>query len=279
MGCCSIVSAMLHDTHAHLTHPLIAEDAAAMLERAIAAGVTRVITNGLNYDDNLAVQRLARAHQAIVRPAYGLYPVDAVLDEMTAAGVDYPRAPGESRAEETLSWIEAHADEAIAIGEVGLDAKWVPEPFWELQEQRFCQLVELAVRVDKPLIIHSRKREARCFELCREMGVERAQFHAYSSKLKLARRIADAGYYLSVPANARRADQYGQLLRALPRERLLLETDAPYMSPDRERLPKNEPASVAETARYAAELWELDLEETARCFADNYRALFRDEPV
>jgi TatD DNase family protein len=270
---------MLHDTHAHLTHPLIAADAEAMLERAAAAGVTRVIANGLNYDDNLAVQRLAGAHPTIVRPAYGLYPVDAVLDEMTAAGVEYPRDPGEIRAEETLSWIADHADEAIAIGEVGLDGKWVPEPFWELQEQRFRQLVELAVRVDKPLIIHSRKREARCFEICQEMGVERVQFHAYSSKLKLARRIAEAGYYLSVPANAPRADQYGQLLRSLPRERLLLETDAPYMSPDRERLPKNEPAAVAETAAYASELWELSAEQTAQRFADNYRALFRDEPA
>lgn len=268
----------LHDTHAHLTHPRIASDVEGILRRAQQAKVTKIITNGLNYTDNLAVRTLARSYPSIIRPAYGLYPVDAVLDEMTAAGIDYPRDAGEIRAGETISWIADHVDEAIALGEVGLDGKWVPEEFWALQEERFSRLVAIAIAADKPLIVHSRKRERRAFELCQELGAKRVQFHAYSSKLKLARQIADAGYFLSVPANARRAEQYAQLLSRLPRERLLLETDAPYLSPDRERLPENEPASVAETASLAAEIWGESLDITAERFADNYRALFREEP-
>lgn len=263
----------LHDAHTHLTHPRLLGDLDGILSRAAAAGVTRIICNGLNYDDNLAVQALAAAHPQVLRPAFGLYPVDAVLDEMTAAGIDYPRDAGEVRAEETIDWIADHASEALAIGEVGLDGKWVPEPFWALQEQRFRRLVEIALAADRPLIIHSRKLEQRCFAICQEMGVQRALFHAFSSKLKLARRIAEAGYYVSVPANARRAEQYGQLLRSLPRERLLLETDAPYLSPDPERLPTNEPASVAETAAYATELWG---EASPPIFSTNYVSLFRD---
>ena len=266
----------LHDAHAHLTHPRLRDDVDAVLDRARDAGVTRVIANGLNYSDNLAVQALSRRRPDIVRPAYGLYPVDAVLEEMTAAGVDYPRDPGEIRAEETIAWVREHAGEAIAIGEVGLDGKWVPSEFWPLQEQRFCAMVELALAADRPLIIHSRKRELRCFELCRELGAERVLFHAYSSKLKLAQRIAEAGYYLSVPSNARRADQYGALVRKIPRERLLLETDAPYLSPDRERWPRNEPATVAETVAFAAEVWSEPAPSAAQVFADNYERLFRE---
>lgn len=264
----------LHDVHTHLTHPLIKDRVEDIIQRAKDAGLKTIISNGLNYSDNLAVLALAKRFSDIVKPAFGLYPVDAVLDEMTQAGIEYPRDPGEIRALDTIDWIDSHRNEAIAIGEVGLDGKWVPEEFWKLQEGRFIKLIEIAIDADLPLIIHSRKRELRCFEICQELKVKKAIFHAYSSKMKLAKRIAAAGYYLSVPANACRSIQYGQMLTALPQEKLLLETDAPYLSPDRENIDPNEPATVSYTVDYAANVWKKNKEEVSEIFNQNFEAIF-----
>ncbi len=263
----------LHDVHAHLTHPRFGGDAPAAVQRAREAGLSRVISNGLNLDDNLAVRSLAEAED-IVRPAFGLYPVDAVLPEMHAAGVDYPRTPDEHTAEDVVAWVRAHGAGAVAIGEIGLDGHWVPEAFWDRQEQVFRSLVQVALDLDRPIILHSRKREARCFEILQEMGVRRADFHCFGGRVKLAVRIAAAGYHLSIPANARRNQAFAAMLRKAPRSQLLLETDCPYLSPDRDAMPRNEPASVAVTAGLAAELWEETDEAVAEIFEANYHALF-----
>ena len=84
--------------------------------------------------------------------------------------------------------------------------------------------------------------------------------------------------WAALPANARRAQNFAALLQRAPRDRLLLETDCPYLSPDRERLPRNEPATVAETAEFAAELWDEPLPMVIEQFEDNYRRLFGEDP-
>src|SRR4051812_9155271 len=131
----------LFDVHAHLTHPKLFGRVDELLARARAAGVTSIISNGLNPEDNAAVAALA-ARDSLVKPAFGLYPVDAVLPEMRELGVDYPReVEHEARAEEAIQWVRDHAQQAFAIGEIGLDGYWVPEALWERQEQAFRALV------------------------------------------------------------------------------------------------------------------------------------------
>ena len=98
----------LFDVHAHLTHPKLVDDESAILERASAAGVTTIISNGLNPSDNEAVRALA-ARSSLVKPAYGLYPVDAVLNEMEAMGIDYPRDCPAFTSDEAVEWVRAHA--------------------------------------------------------------------------------------------------------------------------------------------------------------------------
>lgn len=267
----------LFDVHAHLTHPRLVPEIDGVLERARAAGLTCIISNGLNLEDNEAVRALA-AGSDLVRAAYGLYPVDAVLPEMLAAGVEYPREASAATAEETAQWVRDHADEAIAVGEIGLDGHWVPEAFWERQEEVFRMFVQVALDADLPIIIHTRKRERRAFEILQEMGVERADFHCFGSRVKLAVRIGEAGYHLSIPAHARKAESFQAMLRKVPRSQLLLETDCPYLSPDRDALPTNEPASVRVTAELATELWDEPIEAVTEQFEDNYRALFGQTP-
>jgi len=264
----------LSDVHAHLTHPRMREHVPQVLARAQAAGVTAIISNGLNPDDNRAVLELASAH-TIVRPALGLYPVDAVLLEMRAAGVEYPREGYECSAEEGVAFVREHVSQAIAVGEIGLDGYWVPEPFWPKQEAVFCELVQIAIAADKPIIIHTRKRERRTLDLLREQHATRVNWHCFGGKLKLAREIAEHGHYLSIPANARRSESFRRMLETLPRERVLFETDCPYLS--REPGQSSEPADVAHTARFAAELWQCEPAQVAQQNAANFRELFRAE--
>jgi TatD DNase family protein len=265
----------LFDVHAHLTHPAIAEEVDAVLARARDAGLTTIISNGLNPRDNDAVLALAR-RDPMVRPALGFYPVDTVLLPMRAAGVDYPREGEECSADEGIAYLRAHAGEAFAIGEIGLDGYWVPEPFWAEQERVFCTLVQIAIEAGKAIIIHTRKREARTLELLAELGATRVNWHCFGGKVKLARRIAEHGHYLSIPANARRSESFTRMLETLPRERVLLETDCPYLAP--EPGARNEPANVVKTAEYAAQLWRMSEAEAAAQLSSNFERLFGVPP-
>jgi TatD DNase family protein len=266
----------LHDVHAHLTDPRLAADEPGVLTRAQQAGVSTVIANGLNPADNERVQALARRNP-LVRPAYGLYPVDAVLPEMLAMGVDYERPALEPLpAEEALGWLAQHVDEAVAVGEIGLDHHWVPDALWARQEQVFRELVRLALRAGKPIITHSRKAEARMLEVLVEEGATRVDWHCFGGKVKLGLKIAAQGHWLSIPANARKSESFTKLLKELPRDRILLETDCPYLGPEKGVL--NEPANVAGTASYMAELWGWPVERVHDQLAQNFEALFDFSP-
>jgi len=265
----------LADVHAHLTHPELRENLDAILAQASHAGVSTILVNGLNPHDNEAARALAAEH-AQIRAAFGFYPVDAVLPEMRSLGVDYPREGAECTAVEGLSWLRTHASEAFAIGEIGLDGYWVPEPLWEAQEKVFREAVAIAIEHDKAIIIHTRKRERRAFEILQEMGATRVDWHCFGGKVKLARQIAEHGHWLSIPANARRSESFTRMLETLPREKLLLETDCPYLSPDRTR--RSSPADVAGTAAYAAELWSEPIETVRETLAQNFQALFAAAP-
>lgn len=264
------------DVHAHLTDRRLAAIEDPVLARAASAGVSTIISNGLNPRDNEAVRALA-ARSPLVRPAYGLYPVDAVLGQMLAMGVEYHREDAPiPDPDEAVAWVAAHVHEAVAVGEIGLDRYWVPEALWAAQEQVFCRLVELALAADKPIILHSRKAEQRAFDLLRELGAERVDWHCFGGKVNLARRIAEAGHWLSIPANARKSESFTKMLQVLPRERILLETDCPYLGPERGAL--NEPANVTLTAAYAAELWGEGVDAVRDRMEANFEALFGFAP-
>ncbi len=266
----------LFDVHAHLTHPEMVGDLDGVLARARAAGVTTIISNGLNPEDNAAVLALA-ARDSLVKPALGLYPVDAVLPEMRALGIEYPReVEHEATAEEAVAWVRDHVESAFAVGEIGLDGYWVPESLWERQEQAFRRLVELAIEADKAVIIHTRKREKRALEILNELGATRVNWHCFGGKVKLARTIADAGHYLSIPANARRSESFTRMIETLPRDKILLETDCPYLGPDKDQ--RNEPANVVRTATFMAEVWGVSAGEVEARMVDNFAALFRAQP-
>ncbi len=271
----------LFDVHAHLTHPDLAHRLDDVMARAAAQGVTTIISNGLNPSDNEAVRALAarsalRANEPRVRPAFGFYPVDTVMAEMEAMGIDYPRDAPWVSADEGVAWVRAHAEEAIAIGEIGLDGYWVPEPLWAKQEQVFRELVAIALEADKPIIIHTRKRERRALEILLEMGATRVNWHCFGGRVKLARDIAERGHWLSIPANARRNEAFARMLETLPRDKILLETDCPYLGP--EPGVQSEPAHVRGTMEFAGELWKVPTAEVIERMSENFTHLFGIAP-
>ena len=259
------------DVHAHLIHPAFAGEEDQVAERARAAGVTRVIVNGLEPRSNRAVLELCARHDNLL-PALGIYPVEAIAQRIDRAAWNHPWPPPEAfDADAEVDFIASVAGELVAIGECGLDAYWVTDHMDE-QERVLRRLIEVALTADKPLILHTRKAEERTFEILKEMRVARADFHCFGGKLKLAERIAEAGYHFSIPPVVVRSESFQRMVQKLPLECLLTETDCPYMGPDQGR---NEPAKVPIGVAKMATLRGLDEGAMAAALARNFETLFR----
>jgi TatD DNase family protein len=265
----------LADVHAHLTLPPISASIDEVIGNAEKAGVTTIISNALNSADSHKIRDLAGRFSCL-KPAYGIHPVEAVRAELHQKSSHPDDDNLGISVEEGIAWIRDNVESAWAVGEIGLDAHWVPEPLWQKQEDVLQTLLGLALEANKPVIIHSRKREKRTFEIVLERRIPRAVWHCFGGKLKLAKQIAEHGYYFSIPANARRSQSFAAMLTGLPRELLLFETDCPYLSPDRER--HSQPADIVVTRAFAAELWKVSEDEVEKQVTDNFIRLFGVEP-
>jgi TatD DNase family protein len=259
------------DVHTHLTHAAFAGEQDAVIARAVAAGVDAIVVNGLEPRSNREVLALAERHAA-VKPALGIYPIDAV-NELIPTGFPYPVPRFDVDAEIVFIRELALAGRLAAVGECGLDGHWVDASTFPLQERVFEALIGVALEADLPLVIHTRKLEVRAAEILAAHGVQKVNFHCFGGRTSLARDWAERhGWWFSIPANARVNQAFGKMLRELPLERILTETDAPYMPPTRGE--RNEPANVVGTVAFLAELRGLTLDAAQELVAANYRALF-----
>eukprot|EP01033_Poteriospumella_lacustris_P015508 gene15509-11092_t len=177
-----------------------------------------------------------------------------------------------------IDFIEAQlqAKTIVAIGECGMDGHYLTDPAaLAAQEAVLRQLLRLGVKYDVPVILHTRKVEKRVFDLLVEEGVRKADFHCYCGKLNLAKQIAEAGYYLSIPsavASADKSSSFAKLATTLPLNRLLTETDSPYMGPVKGEA--NTPVTVTQSVTTFARLRGIDEDEVRRQLRQNFRDLF-----
>ncbi len=261
---------MYADIHTHLTHAKFAADLEQTVKRASAAGVAAIVVNGLEPTSNRRVLDLARRFSS-VRAALGIYPVDAVcrlLPEDFTLNVRRFDVDAEIQAIAEF----AAAGRLAAVGECGLDGHWLAESTFAEQERVFEALVDIAMRNDLPVIVHSRKRELRAAEILRHLGARFVDFHCYGGRVKNALRWArEDGWWFSIPANARRNEAFSKLLRELPPERILTETDAPYLAPRPGG--RSEPADVVATVAYLAELRGWTTVQTAARLWENFETL------
>jgi TatD DNase family protein len=193
----------------------------------------------------------------MIRPAVGLFPTCLDLKE----------------AEETASLIMRERERIHAIGEVGLD-------YWKIQEEHdralqreiFGLFIELSLELGLPLNVHSRSAGRHVIDLLIRRGAEKVQLHAYDGKASGAAAAVEAGYFFSIPPSVRRSVQKQKLVRSLPLEHLLVETDSPVLGPDPGR--RNEPANVLLSARVIAELKDLPLDRVLEQLWSNTCALY-----
>ena len=246
----------LFDAHAHMASPDFSADLPEVLARAEAAGVCGIVAVGETLAEAQRIVALADRHP-LVKPGAGLYPT--ILDYGLAdAAVDF---------------IRRHADRLVALGEVGLD-HWVvkDEAGWKAQEEILARFIALSNELDLPLNVHSRSAGRHTIAFLRERGARRVLLHAFDGKAGAAADGVDAGYFFSIPPSVVRSAQKQKLVRHLPLECLLLETDSPVLGPDPGV--RNEPMNVTIACQAVADLKGVPPEEVARFTTENARRLF-----
>ncbi|WP_298272257.1 TatD family hydrolase [Geobacter sp.] len=255
---------MLIDTHCHLTSPPLASRVDDVLDAARRAGVTQFIVPGVDPDDWPAIAALARRHAPSVRGAFGIHPM--------AADRANP---------ETLALLADYGREACAIGEIGLDYT-LPDVPRELQQAAFRAQIRVAVETGLPVILHCRKAFRDLLAILDEEGVARVRgvMHAFSGSPEVATACLRLGLFISVAGSVTypTAVRPVAVVRQVPLDRLLLETDSPDMTPEPLRGRPNEPAFLRETARRVAEIKGISADAVARATTDNARRLFRLSP-
>jgi TatD DNase family protein len=232
---------VLVDTHAHLHDPAFDADRPAVLARARAAGVGRILTIGTDVATSEAALALARA-EPDVHAAVGIHPHDAATADAAA-----------------LARLAALARDArvVAIGEIGLDyyRDLAPRP---VQRAALAAQLQLARAAGKPVLLHCREAHADLLELLAAAGPGAAGgiLHCFSGDLAVARRGLDLGLLISIagPVTYPNARRLAEVVRAVPLERLVIETDCPYLPPQPWRGQRNEPAYLPVTAARVAEL-------------------------
>lgn len=256
------MNAELFDTHTHLDAPDFDTDRAAVIQRARDAGVTRIVTVGAGYGLESASKALAIAesHDFIWSSA-GLHPHDVA----TPARIEDLRAIASSK-------------KVVAIGETGLDfyRDWSPR---DLQDKWFRAQIGLALELGKPLIIHSRQAGAECLAILRELGAAAVGgvFHCYSEDQHFAEELRRINFMVSFPGSVtfKKADALRAIVREIPIEQIMVETDAPYLAPEPYRGKRCESSYVVETAKAIAAARGLTFEQVASQTTENALKFFR----
>jgi TatD DNase family protein len=248
------------DTHCHLTDPRLEEQLPSVLSRAASAGVGRMITIGTGLADDEAAIALCR-RLANVRCAIGVHPNYTAETEMS----DLPR----------LRELQAAAP-VVALGEMGLDYHYDRAPR-EKQKAVFEFQLQLAVEFNRPVVIHCREATEDCLAMMRQFPGVRADFHCFTGSMAEARQILDAGYMLGFTGAVtfKKNDELREVAKFTPMDRLLVETDAPYLTPEPMRKQKvNEPALVVHVARVVSALKGMEYGEFDRVVEANATRFF-----
>ena len=252
----------LIDTHCHLTFEQLAGDVEQVLQRSKAAGVTGWITVGTDTQQNQKTVKLANRFDNMYA-AVGIHPHEA--KDVT----------GQTMAE--LKEL-AQSEKVVAIGETGLDFHY---DFSKPQEQKrtFAQQLKIAAELNLPVIVHCREAFDETMEILAQhgCGVKKVAFHCFAGSVEQAKTVLDNGFYISFTGvvTFKNAETIRQAAKIVPLDKLMLETDCPYMSPEPVRKQKiNEPALMIHTAGYLARLRGMDLADFANAATATSRAFF-----
>ena len=308
---------MLTDTHCHLDFNKFDEDREAVIQRALEAGVRRILIPALDWESGVAAIKLAESHPNIFA-AVGFHPTDldkwtekSVEDLQSLATTSYvtlSRAKGLVRDKRDSSVASLphtvsasfrendRINKVVAIGEIGLDYYWVKEPEKRAQQcEVLKQQLQLAQDMNKPTIIHMREENDAWFgqasvdllEILAEwheslhaqkhpLAERPGVLHSFNGNLDTAQKAIALNFYIGVtgPVTYKNAEEKRQIIRQLPLEQILIETDSPFLTPVPHRGKRNEPAFVAYIADKIAEIHNTTREQVARVTSQNANRLF-----
>jgi TatD DNase family protein len=260
------------DVHCHLDDDRLKNRLDEVIDNFRRVGGKFIITSGVNPHTNREILDIASKYPDMVKVSFGLYPIDSIAKQVKKSLKDDDmREIEEFDVDEELRWIEENKEKCVAIGEVGLDYK-VVEGFEEEQKAVFSRVIDLAKKIDKPLVIHSRKAEADAINMLEEKECKRVLMHCFNGKKSLIRRARDLGWSFSVPAVITRLEHFRMLVDMVPIEQLVTETDAPYLSPVVGEV--NESKNVAVTVKEIAKIKGMDEEEVAKVMFNNVKTFF-----
>jgi len=254
------------DSHCHIDGAEYDPDREEVIARAREAGVTTMLNVGTGDPHSGALERavdLAERHE-VIYAAVGVHPHDATLFDTAA--------------EQKLLDLIKQSRRIIAWGEIGLDYHYDNSPR-EVQREVFRRQLRLARSVQLPVVIHSREADDDTVAILSQelTGYDRGGvLHCFGGSLAMARAAIELGFFISFAGNVtfKKAEALRDVARHLPLDRLLIETDCPYLTPVPFRGKRNEPARVIETAQCLAELRGQELEEIGRITSENFARLF-----
>ncbi len=252
---------MLTDCHAHLDFEKDNKNIEFILEESKKRNVKYIIHAGLNKESNLFGLKLNQKNKMVL-PALGLYPEEVVKktnDEI----------------KEELKFIEENVDKAVAISEVGLDSTYGS---LEKQKEVFEQIIKIAIKHNKAMVIHTRKAEKDVVELLdkvipnENLLYRKIVFHCFTGKKKLVTEALKRGWFFSVPPIVVRNQQFQELVKLVPLNRLLTETDSPFLGPKKEE--RNYPWNVSYSIKEIAKIKSVTVQEAENNIFMNFTYLF-----
>jgi len=250
---------MLIDTHCHIQFKPLVDEQEKVIERAKKANVKKLIVVGCDLKSSKEAINLAEKDNNIFATV-GLHPQDSktLTPEMW----------------EDICELANHK-KVVAIGETGLDyfKEYSPK---DIQAQVFKRHIELAIKVDKPLIVHSREAGDDSLKILQELGAKNVVFHCFSSDLSFARKVWNAGYRTSFTGNITypSAQNLSDTIKACPIDTIMIETDSPYLAPQRFRGQTNEPSYIVEVVKQIAEIKNMSFSEIANITTKNAEEFF-----
>ena len=251
---------MYFDTHAHYDDEKFDPDRDAVLAALPEAGVTLVLNPGCDVASSKTAVALAKRY-AHVYAAVGLHPENCA---------------GAGEAEFNAVAALLTEPKVVAVGEIGLDYYWPENPPRDFQKQVFRRQLAMAAERDLPVIVHDREAHGDCMEIVGEFPGVRGVFHCFSGSPEMAEALLKRGWYLGFdgPVTYKNAKRAPEVIALCPPDRMLLETDSPYLSPAPRRGERNDSRNLPWIAAKLAEIKGLTTEEIARICAENGRRLF-----
>lgn len=253
---------MIFDTHSHYDDEAFDEDREDLLSALKNKGVERLVSVGADIATSKAALELAKTHDFIYA-ALGVHPSET-----------------EKLTEADMEWIYENCghEKVVAIGEFGLDYHWQePEP--EVQKKWFLRQIELAKEVKLPIIIHSRDAAAETMKILKETRAYECGgvIHCFSYSPEQAKEYAEMGFYIGIGGvvTFKNAKKCKRTVEELPIERIVLETDCPYMAPEPHRGRRNDSSLLIHVAEKIAELKQMETEEVIRITTENAEKLYR----